>query len=617
MRVSVVLAVSLLLAFASTAPIFAQNQSSLEFRGHTSLQAGASAPGGAGDDAVIKRNHPGHAAADVHPHLNSPAPAIASAAATAIIPNPQPQRVVAADPGFFGFSGLTHFDQRFAGTGAYANTQFSLVPPDQGLCVGNGFVMEAVNEALAVYSESGTLLSGPVAFSQFYNLQPEIVRSKPPVFGPFISDPRCYFDPGTRRWFVTELEIDVDPSTGNLTNHSSALIAVSETSDPTGAYLLYSFDTTDGDGTFPGHPGCPCFGDQPLLGADANGFYVSTNEFPITGSPSTFNGAQVYAMSKQALVDGNLPAVLHINAGAIQVPPQDQVNGGTWYSIQPATSPGAGEVEGSGTEYFLSALQFGPAPFDNRIAVWALTNTGSLASESPNVQLLHTVISTESYGIAPGTFSAPQKRGSTPLRDALGDVDPFEQLAGNDDRMNQVVFAAGELWAGVNTSIASEDGARLGIAWFAVSPSVNDGEVSANVQSQGYVSVAGQNVIYPSIGVNQNGNAVMAFTLVGHRFYPTAAYSPIANEAGDVRVAGAGMGPNDSFDGYAAYGGASPARWGDYSAAVADNQGNIWVASEYIGQTCKLAQFSADSTCGGTRSLLANWGTFIGKVPTH
>jgi len=82
-------------------------------------------------------------------------------------------------------------------------------------------------------------------------------------------------------------------------------------------------------------------GDQPLLGADANGFYVSTNEFPITGSPSTFNGAQVYAMSKQALVDGNLPAVLHINAGAIQVPPQDQVNGGIWYSIQPATSPAA------------------------------------------------------------------------------------------------------------------------------------------------------------------------------------------------------------------------------------------------------------------------------------
>jgi len=120
--------------------------------------------------------------------------------------------------------------------------------------------------------------------------------------------------------------------------------------------------------------------------------------------------------------------------------------------------------------------------------------------------------------------------------------------------MNQVVFAAGELWAGVNTSIASEDDARLGIAWFAVSPSVHDGEVSASVQHQGYVSVAGQNVIYPSIGVNQNGNAVMAFTLVGHSFYPTAAYSPVANEADDVRVAGAGIGPNDSFDGYAAYG---------------------------------------------------------------
>jgi hypothetical protein len=616
MRVSAIFALSSLLVFASTAPTFAQNQLPLNFRGLTSLELGPNELGGAQDDLVARRSHRGHQAADVRPGLSAPAPHTVSNVAT--LPRVRPQRVVAADSGFFGFAGLNHFDQRFAGTGAYTNTQFSEEPPDQGLCVGSGYVMEIINSALAVYDLEGNLLSGPTANNQFFQVQPAIIRSNPPVFGQFIYDPRCYFDPATRRWFITESEFATDPNTGAFKSPTAILIAVSQGSNPIGGYFLYSIDTTDGDGSLPGHPGCPCAGDQPLIGADANGFYISTNEFPIIGNG--FNGAQLYAVSKAALVGGNLSTVVHINIGAIAVPAQDQANGGIWYSVQPATSPAGGDEggeEGSGTEYFLSALQFGPAPFDNRIAVWALTNTASLPSNSPNVQLLHIVINTESYGMAPGTFSAPQKRGPTPLRDALGDVDRIEQLAGNDDRMNQVVFAAGNLWAGVNTSIAGDDSTRLGIAWFEVRPSLQHGQLDAAVQNQGYLSVSGQNVIFPSIGVNQSGQAVMAFTLVGRRFYPTAAYSTVTNEAGDVRIAGAGVGPEDGFTGYSAYGGSGVARWGDYSAAAADGHGNIWFGAEYIGQTCSFAQFAADTTCGGTRSLLANWGTFIGKVSTQ
>src|SRR5438128_1481676 len=72
------------------------------------------------------------------------------------VPAPAPNGVTFANSGFFGFLGLTHRDQRFAGTGAYTNTQFSLEPPDQGLCVGNGFVLEQVNTALSAYRTDGT-----------------------------------------------------------------------------------------------------------------------------------------------------------------------------------------------------------------------------------------------------------------------------------------------------------------------------------------------------------------------------------------------------------------------------------------------------------------------------
>ena len=590
----------------------AQNTLSANFLGLSSLEL-SPATAGASDDGLIKTGHVGHAAGDVRPALKSgAAPAATSAAAS--LPAPQPQQVAAGVAEVHGFSGLSHFDQRFAGTGQYVNTNFSLEPPDQGLCVGNGSVMEPINDAIAVFDPSGARIGGPVPINQFFNLAPSVIRSTPLVFGQFVSDPRCYYDAATGHWFISVTEIDTNPATGKFATHSSVLLAASVTSDPSGAYYLYSIDTTDGHGQREGHPNCPCFGDQPLIGADTNGFYVSTNEFPITGPG--FNGAQIYAMSKAALLSGGHLHVVHFNVGAdVPVPPVDQPNGGIWYSIQPASGAST-----PGVEYFLSALQFGPAPFDNRLAVWALTNTNSLNEEERELHLLHTVISSQSYGVV-NAFAAQQKPGPTPLRDFFNATVPKEndnlnQLNANDDRMNQVVFAAGDLWAGVNTNLSVGGQTRQGIAWFSVRPSLSGGQLSAQIDRQGYVAVAGEDVLFPSIGVNQNGAAVMSFTLAGPDYWPSAGYVRLNDHAGDVHIAGAGVGPDDGFTGYKAEGGNGIARWGDYTAAVADEQGHIWIAAEYIGQTCTDDQFAQDTTCGGTRTLFANWGTFIARVQT-
>jgi hypothetical protein len=44
----------------------------------------------------------------------------------------------------------------------------------------------------------------------------------------------------------------------------------------------------------------------------------------------------------------------------------------------------------------------------------------------------------------------------------------------------------------------------------------------------------------------------------------------------------------------------------------------VWIASEYIAQTCTLAQYEAApfGTCNNTRTALANWSTHIAAVPT-
>jgi hypothetical protein len=78
-------------------------------------------------------------------------------------------------------------------------------------------------------------------------------------FGPFLCDPKCYYDPDTGRWLASFLEIAIDPKTGEFGNSANQYIAASE-------------------------------------------FYVSTNEASINGP--AYNGAHVYAMSKTGLETG-------------------------------------------------------------------------------------------------------------------------------------------------------------------------------------------------------------------------------------------------------------------------------------------------------------------------
>src|SRR2546422_6485855 len=527
------------------------------------------------------------------------------------IPAPSANPIASSNPGLIvGFNALSHRDERLAGTGRYVNTQFSTEPPDQGLCVGtasgsgNTVVLEAINSALRVFSSTGTALTGTEALNQFWGLAPQIIRSNPLVFGNDTSDPKCYFDSATGAWFLTELEIDRNSASGAFGPRGHELLAV--TSDPTGTWNLFTFDVTD-DGTngTPTHANCPCFGDQPLIGADANGFYISTNEFStslLNGLGGVFNGAQIYAMSKTALASGILPTVVMFNTGAIPTPDA----GGIWYTIQPATTPPGGSFQAN-TEYFLSALDFFSTT-DNRIAIWALTGTSTLANPTPTLNLSQSIITSETYGQPP---DALQKDGARPLGTMTipslgGQKEKLELLAGNDDRMNQVVFASGKLWSAVNTvvQVPRDNPTTIGIAYFIVTPTLSGSTVGGSIAKQGYVAAAGgASVMFPAIGVNNSGQGVMAFTFVGPNDFPSAAYSTVdaASGAGSIHIAGAGTAPEDGFSGYHFFG--SPnrtARWGDYSAASADSAGNIWMGTEYIPNL--------------PRSLIANWGSFISQV---
>ena len=86
---------------------------------------------------------------------------------------PAPSTAVVGATGARSFSGIDHHEQRLEVAGG---NQWSLEPPDQGLCVGNGYVFEAVNNAVAVYNSSGTRLIHD-SLNHFFRYPVEIDRT--------------------------------------------------------------------------------------------------------------------------------------------------------------------------------------------------------------------------------------------------------------------------------------------------------------------------------------------------------------------------------------------------------------------------------------------------------
>ena len=491
------------------------------------------------------------------------------------IPNVPGLPIAGANPRARGFAGISNF------ANAGVNFGFSVEPPDQGLAVGNGFVLEAVNSALAVYSEAGQLESGVAPINQFFGQLPE---NDPNALN--VSDPRCLYDQGTNRWFVTAIGYTFD-SAGNIAS-SEILLAVSTTGDPTGNFVLFALDVSnDGSDFFSGD--CPCIGDQPLLGANANGLYVSTNAFGRT----SFQGAQLYMASKSALVNfASVVPVVHVDQLSNFLPGVEFS-----FSIQPSFAPPTDPGE-AGTEYFVQAMR--ALRLEQSVAVWALGNTAAIDTDPTQLTLQLAVLPSQIYA---RPVSAVQKAGSTPLAEraarggARGPANE-QNLDGGDHRLQQVMFAGGKLWTSLGTALTSPGtSVHDGAAWFVIDVKNPPAGLQAGISSQGYVAGPdSSHLLYPAVGVTTTGKAVMAFSLSSEDLFPSAAYWSFGGES--IHVTGRGVLPQDGFSAYFF----NRPRWGDYSAAAVSLDGTIWLATEMIPE--------------GPRKVFANWGTFITRVRT-
>jgi hypothetical protein len=154
-------------------------------------------------------------------------------------------------------------------------------PPDPVGEVGPNNYVEMVNLTFAVYDKAGNRLLGPVDTGTLWS-----DFAVPDCTDPS-GDPVVLYDQITDRWILSQF------TTSGLDDPSKPFwncVAVSTTSDPTGSYYRYAFET--------GH--FQFFPDYPKYGNWTDSYVLTTREF----GPTVEYGIGVYALEKNKMVNG-------------------------------------------------------------------------------------------------------------------------------------------------------------------------------------------------------------------------------------------------------------------------------------------------------------------------
>src|SRR6184192_4166947 len=161
---------------------------------------------------------------------------------------------------------------------------FRVNPPDPNGEVGRNNFVEMINLVYAVYDKAGNLLAGPIDTGSLW-----AGFAIPDCTDPS-GDPVVLYDKFEDRWLLSQF------TTSGLSDPTKPFwncVAVSTTSDPTGTYFRYAFETTS-DGVF-------YFPDYPKYGVWRNSYILTTREF----GPTVEYGIGVYALERGRMLEGD------------------------------------------------------------------------------------------------------------------------------------------------------------------------------------------------------------------------------------------------------------------------------------------------------------------------
>ncbi|MBX3059022.1 MAG: carboxypeptidase regulatory-like domain-containing protein [Anaerolineae bacterium] len=390
----------------------------------------------------------------------------------------------------------------------------SVVPPDPIMAAGPNHLIAIVNLAFEIYDKTSTSLAGPTTMASFFASVGTGCASNP-------FDPNVVYDEETDRWIIA--------ADGNGTHYC---IAVSQTSDPLGAYNIYSV---------PAQPVGGEFHDYPHTGVGDSYIVMGANQFG--GSiPGGFEG-RVWAMDKSVMYAGGALTPVTFSTGGLEGTPQPlHLHGfaqGTWPSL-------------GSTHYFATD------PYDGcTVNIWQWN-----IPAAPNIVSTYDLCT--ATGVASGMpINFPQSGGST--------------IQANDFRMREFEYRNGYGWIADSIACNPGGGTVDCVRWHQVDLTGTPALVQAGV----YAS-AGQFRTFPDLAVNQCDDMVIGYTKSSTSMFPSVWYTgrESGDPAGTLQAEAelkAGEITYTAFD-------TPPHRWGDYTGMTIDPDGvTFW----YLGQYSK------------------------------
>ncbi|HET8908075.1 MAG TPA: hypothetical protein VFN11_14035 [Ktedonobacterales bacterium] len=456
--------------------------------------------------------------------------------------NPQPPGALQTTTGpLVGTTSGLSFD----GIGDTSNTPSNpcnCAPPDTNGAVGATQYVQWVNTAFAVYNKStGVVAAGfPKAGNVLWS-----------GFGGGCQtnndgDPVAQYDKIAQRWVMTQFSVSTTPYL--------QCVAVSQTSDATGAYNRYSFSY-----------GTTQFNDYPKLGVWPDGYYTTYNIF---NNGSTFAGAKLCAFDRASMLTGAAATqqCFQLSTSFGGVLPSD-LDGAT-------TTLGAGGsgLPPAGTPNLM--MNFG----SNSLNLWKFHVDWATPANTTLTGPINIPVANFSAACNGGGSCIPQPGTSNKL-DSLADRLMY--------RLSYRHFADGHESLLVNHSVfvsGSRKSQVTGVRWYELRNPSGGTMASGTpvVFQQGTFSPDSTSRWMGSIAQDKLGDLALGYSASSSSVFPSIRYTGrLTTDALGTMEA-----ENSILSGPASQTGTLH-RWGDYSAMTVDpvDDCTFWYTSEYIPST--------------------------------
>lgn len=422
-------------------------------------------------------------------------------------------------------------------------------PPDMALATSNNFVFQGVNTSFAIYTPGGRLVHGPVTAQQFFHVpNPQPAGCDPA--GPFLSDPRAFYDPNDHLFWASVIQIE--NALGLSPNCAfSSKVWVANLDPTTGVIHSYNFDTSLGFNNI---------NDYTQLGFNSTTVANSFNMFTQDGSAYAYAESLFYdkhtmemggPVTPVAVYDYVFKGVVVDTVNPVETPIPNSADPGVEYSVNSYNSPDA-----QGHDCVTMAC--------HGFVVWAFdpasgTVTGKGVSGAGSLPYLE-----------PPGADQPGCSGCIETLDTRISGTPVYSIQGS----TPLISFAHE--TGVN------NGSQMvaAVQWGQITPSLTGKKVTtAAIYQAGYEAFAGDQVAsFGAMMPDNTGKLYMVFDTMSNTLNPSI---ELASRLPTDPLGTLGT-PSIIKYGLTA---TLDTRWGDYEATsyTGNTSNHVWVASQYSG----------------------------------